>query len=442
MTTIPFRSLPVRPAAAHPPPFALPAAHFVASLLWLLVGALGLVAVAPALARGEFLDPRVIATVHAFSLGVVTTAIFGSLYQMLPPLLGVTVRSVRAAAIGFVLLSGGASTLVAGLWLAQPGWQGVGWTLVAGAIGCAAWTLLPQRRKAPTGRLTGLYISAGHSALGLAFLIAGGRIGEGLGWWRLDRLGMLAAHFHLAALGFATLTAVGVSSRIVPMFLASARAPTWPLRWIGPVAGAGLLLFAAGQIGHIRPATLAGAALLALAMSGYLGLVTVYFRSRTRPLDPALGHIAAAFVGLAAAVVMGLRLLWLSGGSLQRGLAAYAVLALVGWLVTLILGVYYRVIPFLTWLNLAGAAAARRDPVGLLSRPVAWASLALLTAGTWSLAAAIAIGQPAAARVSAAIFATAVVGLLGQYVRLVMVIRRSARPERAGESQAEAQLTA
>ena len=112
-------------------------------------------------------------------------------------------------------------------------------------------------------------------------------------------------HFHLAALGFATLTAVGVSSRIVPMFLACERAPVWPLRWIGPVAGAGLLLFAGGQIGHVRPATLAGAALLALAMAGYLGLVTVYFRTRTRPIDPALGHIAAAFVGLAAAVVAG-----------------------------------------------------------------------------------------------------------------------------------------
>jgi hypothetical protein len=442
MTTIPLRGLPVRPAAAHPPPFALPAAHFVAALLWLGVGAIGLVVVAPALARGQFLDPRVLATVHAFSLGVVTTSIFGSLYQMLPPLMGVTVRSVRAAAIGFVLLNAGVVTLVTALWLAHPAWQGVAWTLVAGAIGCASWTLLPQRRKATQGRLTGLYISAGHSALGLAFLMAGARIGEGLGWWQLDRLGMLAAHFHLAALGFATLTAVGVSSRIVPMFLACERAPVWPLRWIGPVAGAGLLLFAGGQVGHVRPATLAGAALLALAMAGYLGLVTVYFRTRTQPIDPALGHIAAAFVGLAAAVVAGLALLWTSGGAFQRGLAAYAVLALLGWLITLIAGVYYRVIPFLTWLNLGGAAAARRDPGGLMPRRTAWVTLAMLSGGTWTLAAAVAAGQPGMARAAAGIFAVAVGGLLSQYVRLVMVIRRSRQPEAAGGVSRGAQLTA
>jgi hypothetical protein len=414
----------------------------VASLLWLSGGAAGLVVVAPTLARGGFLDPRVLAVVHAFSLGVITTAIFGSLYQMLPPLLGVTVRSVRVAAAGFILLTAGALTLVTGLWLVRPGWQGAGWTLVAGAIGCASWTLLPQRRKATQGRITGLYISAGHSALGLAFLMAGARIGEGLGWWRLERLGMLAAHFHLAALGFATLTAVGVSSRIVPMFLASERTPAWPLRWIGPVALGGLVVFAVGQIGHVRGATVGGAALLALAMAGYLGLVSVYFRSRTRPIDPALGHVAAAFVGLAAATVVGVGMVWTSGGALQRGVAAYAVLAVLGWLVTLIIGVYYRVIPFLTWLNLAGAAAARRDPVGLMPRRVAWASLALLLGGTWTLAGGIGAGQAAVARAGALAYAVAVTALLGQYVRLVIVIRRSRRPERGGDALRPAQVRA
>jgi hypothetical protein len=241
-----------------------------------------LVIVAPVLARGGFLDPRVLAVVHAFTLGVITTTIFGALYQMLPPLLGVSVRSVRVAGAGLGLLGAGTLMLVTGLWRAQAAWQGAGWTLVGAAIGCASWTLLPQRRKATQGRMTGLYISAGHSALGLAFLLAGARIGEGLGWWRLERLGMLSAHFHLAALGFATLTAVGVSSRIVPMFLATDRAPLWPLRWIGPLAGIGLVVFATGQIVHYRPATLTGAALLAVAMTGYLALVATWFRRRTR----------------------------------------------------------------------------------------------------------------------------------------------------------------
>jgi len=421
------RGLPVRSAPAHPPPFALPAAHFLAALVWLVVGASGLIVVAPVLARGGFLDPRVLAVVHSFTLGVITTTIFGALYQMLPPLLGVSVRSVRAAALGLGFLAAGTLVLVTGLWHARASWQGAGWALVAGAIGCASWTLLPQRRRAPQGRMTGLYISAGHSALGLAFLLAGARIGEGLGWWHVERLGALAAHFHLAALGFATLTAVGVSSRIVPMFLSTDRAPQWPLRWIGPLAGIGLLAFSIGQLAGSRPATLAGAALLAVAMAGYLALVATWFRYRTRPLDPALGFIATAFVGLGATVAVGLAVLQTNGGPLARGLAAYAVMAVLGWLVLLILGVYYRVIPFLVWLNLGGASAAGRDPVGLMPRRAAWASLVIVAGGVWLTSAAIWAGSAGAAQVAAGVFAVGVLGVVGQYVRLVVIVRRTAR---------------
>ncbi len=422
------RGLPIRSAPAHPPPFALPGAHFLAALLWLGAGAAGLVVVAPVLARGGFLDPRVLAVVHSITLGVITTSIFGALYQMLPPLLGVSVRSVRAAAVGLGFLVTGTTVLVTGLWHARAGWQGAGWTLVAGAIGCASWTLLPQRRRATQGRVTGLYISAGHSALGLAFLLAGARIGEGLGWWHVERLGAIAAHFHLAALGFATLTAVGVSSRLVPMVLATDRAPVGPLRWIGPLAGVGLLVFAGAQLAGSRSATLVGSALLVLAMAGYLALVATWFRYRTRPLDPALGFMATAFVGLAAAVGLGVAVLQAgTGPELARRVAAYGVMSVLGWLVLLILGVYYRVIPFLVWLNLGGPSAAGRDPASLMPRRVAWASLVVVAAGGWLMSAGIWVGSAAAAQAGACAFAVGVLGVIGQYARLVVIVRRSAR---------------
>jgi hypothetical protein len=275
--------------------------------------------------------------------------------------------------------------------------------------------------------MTGLYILAGHSALGFALMLAGARIGEGLGWWQLDRLGVLSAHFHLAALGFATLTAVGVSSRIVPMFLGANGVPAWPLRMIGPLAGAGLLLLSAGQVAHLRPVTLAGAALLTGGTALYLWMVAGFFRRRTRPIDPALGHIAAAYVALAASVISGLALLMVRGPVLQRGAAAYVVVALLGWLVLLILGVYYRVIPFLAWLNLAGASAARSDSTGLMARGPAWVSLAALAGGVATLATGIWAGSGTVATAGAAGFGTGVVLLVGQYVRLVVVIGRSRR---------------
>jgi hypothetical protein len=193
------------------------------------------------------------------------------------------------------------------------------------------------------------------------------------------------------------------------------------------LAGGGLLVFAVGQLAGLKPAIVSGAGLLALAMAGYLALAATWFRHRTRPLDPALGFMAAAFVGLAASVALGLAVLQAGAGpSLARAMAAYAVMAVLGWLVLLILGVYYRVIPFLVWINLGGSAAAGRDPAGLMPRWAAWASLAVIAGGVWLLAMAIRAGSAMAAQAGAGAFAVGVLGVIVQYVRLVVIVRRTA----------------
>ena len=229
-----------------PPPFRLPGIHFVGGIAWLALGGVGLVAVAPFLAAGQFLDSKVISVTHLFTLCVITGAIFGALYQFYPRSLGAAPRSVGAGVIGAWLLHGGTALLVAGLWWWIPVLQALGWGMLFFAIGIVAWNLLPHRRRMDKGpaRTTASYVSAAHVLFGLAFFLAGARIGNSLGWWSLDRLGLIAAHFHLAAFGFAGFTAVGVGSRMLPMFMVAARAPSWPVRYIGPVGSAGLVALA------------------------------------------------------------------------------------------------------------------------------------------------------------------------------------------------------
>jgi hypothetical protein len=125
---------------------------------------------------------------------------------------------------------------VAGAWTWQPPLLATGWLALVGAVGVIAANLLPLRRRAPRGRDVGAWISLGHSALGLAMAVTVGRLGAEFGWWRVDRLGLRSAHVHLAAVGFATLTAAGVGSTLLPMFLMSRERPRRRLRWIGPVA--------------------------------------------------------------------------------------------------------------------------------------------------------------------------------------------------------------
>jgi hypothetical protein len=403
--------------APTPPPFRLPGIHFLGGIAWLATGGAGLVAVAPQLAAGQFLAPRVIAVTHLFTLGVITGSIFGALYQFYPMSLGAAPRSVRAGVVGALLLQLGTVLLVAGIWWWIPALQAGGWAVLFVVIGIVAWNLLPHRRRMEPGtaRTTASYVSGAHMLFGLAFILAGARIGNSLGWWALDRLGLIAAHFHLAAFGFAGLTAVGVGSRMLPMFMVAGRAPSWPVRYIGPLGSAGLLLLAGGLMFGTDVVTWFGAALSLAAAFLFLRLVAGYFRFRmVRRLEPTFGHVLAGFLFLAAAVMVGLAQLATPGFS-ARGAIVYAGLTLLGWLVVFITGIWYRLLAFLIWLHFYGRDGATRvrTAAEIVHRPTAWVTLAFLVGGIALLLAGAGLGDPAAARAgSAAFFAGSLVLLI------------------------------
>jgi hypothetical protein len=254
-------------------------------------------------------------------------------------------------------------------------------------------------------------------------LLAGARIGELLGWWTVDRLGLIAAHFHLAAFGFAGLTAVGVGSRMLPMFLMAPPAPGWLLRAIGPTAATGLLALGVGLTWRMAPATWLGTMILAFAGVLYLVLVTGYLSRRgVRRLDPALAHVALAFGFLAGALVAGVVLVAQPGLS-PRGWTVYAVLTLLGWLTLLIVGIYYRVFPFLLWLHIVGPrlrSPRAPAPDELVNPRLAWASLFAFGIGVGLLAFGTGTGSVDLARAGALGFCAGSVLTATQYVRIVL----------------------
>jgi hypothetical protein len=404
---------------SSPPPFRLPGVHFLGAIAWLVAGAAGLVVVAPLLAQGQFLHPHVLAVTHLFTVGVITGSIFGALYQFYPMSLGAGARSVRIGMAGAWLLHLGLAALFTGLWTWTPPLQAAAWLILFIMIGCVAWNLLPHRRRMEPGpaRVTAGYVSAAHMLLGFAFFLAGARIGESLGWWTLDRLGAIAAHFHLAAFGFAGLTAVGVGSRMLPMFMVAARAPAWPVRYIGPVGSAGLLLLAAGLMFAVPVLAWTGALATLAAGALFLMLIAGYFRFRMiRRLEPAFGHVLAGFVALVAAIVAGIAQLVLPGIS-ARGWTVYALLTIVGWLVIFITGIWYRLLAFLVWLHFYGRKGATRvrTAAEIVHRPTAWVTLALLGGGVALLAAGIGLGIVPLTRAGSLVFLGGTLVLLGHY---------------------------
>jgi hypothetical protein len=411
------------PQQVHPPPFLLPAEHFVAALGWLAIGAAGLILISPDLAAGNIFAPRVLAVTHMITLGVITTTIFGALYQLFPVTMGRAARSIRAGHATFWLLQAGAALVVTGFWRSSGPVLGCGWLVVTLAVVLFGVNLVSHCLGTQPDRLVGWYVGAGYLALIAALGLGSLRVGETLGYWHVDRGAMISSHFHLAALGFATCVAIGIGNRMVPMFLVSHGFPRWPLQWIGPLGAVGMIVFAIGRFAGQPTVVQIGGTLMATAVGLYLYLGWEYFRRRLRrTLDPGLAHVAAAFGFLGAVLVVGLRLLFGTGGFAPRTWAAYATLALLGWLVLLVVGVLYKILPFLTWLHLFGPRMGEptAPTVADLTRSSwGWASLACLVGGLGLVVPAIGFGSALVARIGAAGFGLGVALLLLQAGRVL-----------------------
>ena len=342
------RPLPV--AGQVVPSFPLVASHFGTAFGWALSGAAGLAWLAPVLARGQFLDPRVLALTHLFTLGWLSTSITGVLYQIFPAMLGIGERNRRVAWLALGLHTTGTALLVTGLLAGTRTLQSLGWSVLFTAVFLTAWNLLPQRRRAPRNRQLGIYISYGHMGFGFAMLVAGARIGDTFGWWTTPRLGLIAAHFQLAIAGFVTMTAFGMGSRMLPMFFgAQAPLPALVDRWLPRTLATGTVTVALGAISAVPLVTWAGIGITVAAAALFLRHGWGWFAGRARPaLDAATTLLTIALIALTTAVPLGV----VAAARGARGpgwLTAYAVSLIAGWAGALVLGVSYRVLPTLTW---------------------------------------------------------------------------------------------
>jgi hypothetical protein len=292
-------------------------------------------------------------------------------------------------------------------------------------VGCASWTVLPARRRARQNKFVGGLVSVGHSALGVAMFLALARIGQGLGWWQVQRDGLLVAHLHLGIVGFGSITALGFGAKMLPAFLGSRVVPE-PRRYtlIAMLVSAGLMLLSVGAITALPSLVLLGGVTTLAGTVIHLLVLLGYWRSRSvERLDPALGFIAMAIVWYAAAAGLAIWLLWQRprGGVIW---AAYVFTAITGWLVHLIIGVLHRIGPRLI-ANLRAGAGARLPPWlarGALRWPgLSWLALVLVSGGTAMVLVGLFAGSLAMATTGAAVLTGGALALIVVGVGLVSV---------------------
>ncbi|HET7621035.1 MAG TPA: hypothetical protein VFK39_03940 [Gemmatimonadaceae bacterium] len=427
-TTVPPKAVrpPVAPMAGGLTPatnsIRLAAEHFAASTLYLVAGAVGLVWIAPQLAMGMYPSPHVAGITHLFTLGWITTTIFGALAQLLPVALGAPIRSTRVGHASFFTFVPGVGFFAAGIASSSLMLEHIGIGLITVGIVLEVANIaasLPQAKNRD--------VTWGAVIIAISFLSSTLVLGVILlhnlhsGFIANARITTLATHLHVALVGWVLVMIVGVSHRLLPMFLLAHGADTrWTKRALALLT-VGVLSLATGLIAHFAPAVWLGTALMDGGIACFIWQAYSFYRVRVRrKIDVGMRFAMIAIFFLAIAAVLGTALL-IAGPMHARLATMYITVGLLGGIVLYVTGFFYKIVPLLAW-TARFRGRMGKGPVPtvaqLYSAKVAYVQLGLMTLGVVLLAGGIGAGTAHVTRCGAVLFLAGILLFTTQIARV------------------------
>lgn len=305
---------------------------------------------------GFFYHPRMIAVVHLVTLGWITSSILGALYAVLPMAFRVPMAVSKVDRWAFWIYAIGVSGMVAHFWIEERSGMLMSAAMVLYGLIVVGVRSLRSLAKATVPRPISL-----HFQLAFINLAAAATLGVLAGLNRMIpvlpvfQLDSVYAHAHLAGLGWATLLAMGVAYRLLPMFLPSALPAGSRIALGALMIETGLVLLVVGLL--VLPEWIAISIVpIGIGVLSFLVSVVWMLRNR-RPAATSLPRldfgrllILQAVVWLLVALCAGASLAWGPIGEWKLRLApVYAVAALMGFLAQLTHGVSLRLVPILGW---------------------------------------------------------------------------------------------
>lgn len=348
--------------------------YFAASLVFLIAG-VGLMAGGFGYPFHGIRAPETLIVVHIIAIGWLALLMSGALLQFVPVLVAKPLWGSSAQLPALLLLLTG----LTGLLFSFAGMSGLldnsvwllpmsgllliaGFSLIVLMLGMTIWKArpitLPTRFVAIgigclliVACLGGLYtfVLSGMTEQVIALDIAGSTI---------------SIHAALALGGWMTFTAMGVSYRLLTMFMLSPDNNTKRTRllwWLGLAAliilGLGIALVA---FGASQPEITLSIALVPgiVCISLYiLDVRAIYQRRKRRTIELNSAASISAFAALLISMVLALTMLFT--GMTDKMVAALVYLFVFGWLSGLSLAQLYKIVPFLTWLECYGPVMGR-----------------------------------------------------------------------------------
>lgn len=325
------------------PPFKMIEPFFMAGSIFYLLGMLFLLFLDP---MSGHLDFGIVGWVHWFMLGFVMMIIFGAMAQLVPVVVEVGHFSVDMYYVIFPTLLVGTIVMAFGFWVSPVMLPYGGLLVLVSMVIFLAETLLTLR-KAERITLTVKSVLASNIFLTIAIVIGflmslavGGDTALDINRW-------IGAHVVLVLGGYVTLTIIGLSMILLPMFGLSHGFDETPVQRSFWLMSAGVSAYLVSTI--LEWNWLGYVAMLGMYLSVGLYTYQIYIIYQTRARKAHDIYAKSMYVGYGAlSVSLLLGLMTLISDAEQIKLAAVWFL-IVGFVSFLVNGHLYKIVPFLVW---------------------------------------------------------------------------------------------
>lgn len=307
---------------------------------------------------GHYFQPKILALTHLAALGWVSMIIFGALYQLLPVILQTDLYSNKLAWLCFALLTPGLILLIYCFWVFETGsLMQIGAILSLTGIcffGSNVFLTLKQKQQDS--------IHQEFIATACIWLVLTALLGTLLVFnFRFvflpkDHLAFLKLHAHLGLLGWFLMLIIGVSTKLIPMFLLSKHQSTRLLSYSYYLLNLALLLFIID--GYYNGLNMKTFFIIAMAIAGllfYFYFIYQCFKSRIRrQVDLPMVKTLLAVLMLLLAISI---LPFIVYHHIQQNPLAVSLTVFYGFLVfmgatsLLILGQTFKTLPFMVWVR-------------------------------------------------------------------------------------------
>ena len=337
--------------------YAVTVTHYVTAAI--CFGALaGMIAFSGSAFTGHYFQPRILAITHMAALGWGTCIIFGAYYQLVPIILETELYSVKLAWLSWAMLLPGTVSLVYAFWEFTPGiWMQIGALLLLVSIITFTLNIYLTATKAGNQTIQEDFIFSACLCLCFTAMIGSALVFNFTGAFLLQgQLHYLRLHAHLGLAGWFLLTVIGVSSKLVPMFLVSSYQNRKVLQASYYLIISALVLFLVDPyIFGLNIKTYFIAIIGIVGIACYLYFIYKCIRTRIRKqIDLPMKHSLLSFILFGAGIVCIPFIIYYYRANNQlniRYTLIYGIILLMGWITSLILGQTFKTLPFIVWVR-------------------------------------------------------------------------------------------